>query len=91
MPSTGPVWAAGNLPPGRPRESNVPLSARNQIKGTVTTVTQGEAIANVEIDANGQRLVASITREAAQELGLSEGTEVTAVVKASDIILATGL
>ena len=68
----------------------MPLSARNQIKGTVTKVTHGEAIANVEIDANGQRLVASITREAAQELGLSEGTEVTAVIKASDIILATG-
>lgn len=68
----------------------MPLSARNQIKGTVTRVTQGDAIANVEIDANGQRLVASITREAAQELGLSEGTEVTAVIKASDIILATG-
>jgi molybdopterin-binding protein len=69
----------------------VPLSARNQIKGTVTRVTEGEAIANVEIDASGQRLVASITVEAARELGLSEGAEVTAIVKASDVILATGL
>ena len=69
----------------------MPLSARNQIKGTVTNITRGEAIANVEIDANGQRLVSSITLESAQELGLSEGTEVTAVIKASDIILATDL
>ena len=67
----------------------MPLSARNQIKGTVTKVTEGEAIANVEIDANGQRLVASITREAVRELGLGEGTDVTAVIKASDIIPAT--
>lgn len=65
------------------------LSARNQIKGTVTAITSGEATANVEIDANGVRLVASITTEAAGELGLEEGTEVTAIIKASDVILAT--
>jgi molybdate transport system regulatory protein len=68
----------------------MPLSARNQIKGTVTRVTEGEAIANVEIDASGQRLVSSITVEAARELGLREGAEVTAIIKASDVILATG-
>jgi molybdopterin-binding protein len=67
----------------------MPISARNQIKGTVMRVTQGEAIANVEVDAGGQRLVASITVEAAKELGLAEGTEVTAIIKASDVILAT--
>jgi molybdopterin-binding protein len=67
----------------------MPISARNQIKGTVTRVTKGEAIANVELDAGGQRLVASITVEAAEELGLAEGTEVTAIIKASDVILAT--
>jgi|HubBroStandDraft_6_1064221.scaffolds.fasta_scaffold1017017_2 molybdopterin-binding protein len=71
------------------REMPVPISARNQIKGTVTRVTRGEAIANVEVDANGVRLVASITVEAVDELGLGEGTEVTAIVKASDVILAT--
>ena len=67
----------------------MPLSARNQIKGTVTRITQGEAIANVEVDAGGQRIVASITVEAAKELGLAEGTAVTAIIKASDVILAT--
>jgi molybdopterin-binding protein len=67
----------------------MPLSARNQIKGEVTNITKGEATANVEIDANGLRLVASITVEAADELALSEGTEVTAIIKASDVILAT--
>jgi molybdopterin-binding protein len=67
----------------------MPISARNQITGKVTRITQGEAIANVEVDANGLRLVASITVEAVRELGLTEGTEVTAIIKASDVILAT--
>jgi molybdopterin-binding protein len=67
----------------------MPLSARNQIKGRVTKITRGEATANVEVDAGGQRLVASITAEAADELELAEGTEVTAIIKASDVILAT--
>jgi molybdopterin-binding protein len=64
------------------------LSARNQLSGTVTRINEGAAIANVEIDVNGQRLVASITVEAARDLGLEEGKSVTAIVKASDVILA---
>lgn len=64
------------------------LSARNQIRATVTGVTSGEAAANVVLDANGVRLVASITVEAARELGLAEGREVIAVIKASDVIVA---
>jgi molybdopterin-binding protein len=64
------------------------ISARNQLSGTVKRVNEGAAIANVEIDVNGQRLVASITVEAARELGLGEGAQVTAIVKASDVILA---
>jgi molybdopterin-binding protein len=64
------------------------LSARNQLTGTVTSINEGAAIANVELDVNGQRLVASITVEAARELGLEEGKSVTAIVKASDVILA---
>ena len=64
------------------------LSTRNQIKATVTSVSQGEAIANVDMDAGGQRLVASITVEAARELGLDAGREVTALIKASDVMVA---
>jgi molybdopterin-binding protein len=66
------------------------ISARNQLKGTVKGIRRGEAIANVELEVAGQRLVASITVEAVEELGLAEGTEVTAVIKASDVMLATG-
>ena len=64
------------------------LSARNQLTGTVTEIHRGEAIANVVLDVAGQRLVASITVEAVDELGLAVGSEVTAVVKASDVIIA---
>jgi molybdopterin-binding protein len=63
------------------------LSARNKLPARVTGITQGPATANVELDCNGTRLVASITAEAAHELGLQEGSEVTAFVKASDVIL----
>jgi molybdopterin-binding protein len=64
------------------------LSARNKISATVTGITRGEATANVTLDAGGTRLVSSITVEAADELGLAEGTQVVAIVKASDVMLA---
>ena len=63
------------------------LSARNQIPARVTAINAGEAIANVELDAGGVRLVASITVEAVRDLGLAEGSSVPAVIKASDVIL----
>jgi molybdopterin-binding protein len=63
------------------------LSARNQIPARVTRINSGEAIANVELDAGGIRLVASITVEAVRELGLTVGSEVTAVIKASDVMV----
>ena len=66
------------------------LSARNQLAGTVTEVNKGAAIANVAVDVGGQRIVSSITVEAADELGLAQGSAVTVIVKASDVILATG-
>ena len=66
------------------------LSARNQIPARITSINTGSAIANVELDANGVRLVASITVEAVSELGLTEGSSVTAVIKASDVLVATG-
>jgi len=64
------------------------LSARNKIPATVTGITRGEATANIALDAGGVRLVASITTEAAAELGLTEGSQVIAVIKASDVIVA---
>ena len=64
------------------------LSARNQLAGTVKEVRKGAAIANVVVDVGGQRIVSSITVEAVEDLGLAEGSQVTVIVKASDVILA---
>ena len=63
------------------------ISARNQLAGKVVSVNKGEAIANVELDVSGQRLVASITVEAVRELGLEPGKDVVAVIKASDVMV----
>ncbi|HUO71426.1 MAG TPA: TOBE domain-containing protein [Solirubrobacteraceae bacterium] len=65
------------------------LSARNKLAGTVVAITRGEAIANVELDVAGQRLVSSITVEAVNELGLEPGAEIVAVIKASDVMIGT--
>jgi molybdate transport system regulatory protein len=69
----------------------VKLSARNRLTGTVVAITRGEAIANVVLDVGGQRIVSSITVEAVDDLGLAEGSEATAVIKASDVMIATGV
>jgi molybdopterin-binding protein len=72
------------------KEHLMRLSARNQIPARITSINSGEAIANVELDAGGIRLVASITVEAVSQLGLAEGTDVIAVIKASDVMVAIG-
>jgi molybdopterin-binding protein len=65
------------------------ISARNQLRATVTKISRGASIANVELDVGGQRVVASITVEAVDDLGITEGANVTAVIKASDVMIAT--
>jgi molybdopterin-binding protein len=66
----------------------VRLSARNQIPAKVVAITHGDVIASIQMDANGQRIVASITAEAVRELGIAEGSEVAAIIKASDVMVA---
>ncbi|MEU9632025.1 TOBE domain-containing protein [Streptomyces luteogriseus] len=66
------------------------LSIRNQLPGTVTTVTPGEAMATVRVRLNGgQDLTAAITREAAEDLRLTPGTAVRALMKSTEVSLAT--
>jgi molybdate transport system regulatory protein len=66
------------------------LSARNQLQGTVKSVTLGTIMAEVVVDLNGQDIVSAITRGSAERLGLAQGTKVTVVVKATEVMLATG-
>ena len=66
------------------------LSIRNQIPGTVTAITPGEVMATVKIRlTGGQDITAAITRESAEELGLAAGTAVRALVKSTEVALAT--
>jgi molybdopterin-binding protein len=63
------------------------LSARNQLKGTIKSVTKGQTTAHVEIDVGGVLLTASITNESVDSLGLKAGQAAYAVVKASDVMV----
>jgi molybdopterin-binding protein len=65
------------------------LSTRNRLPGTITEVVKGEAAAKVALDVGGTKMVALITRESADELGLQEGQNVTALVKATDVMIQT--
>ena len=65
------------------------LSARNQLPGKVVEVNAGAVTTTVKVElAGGATMTSSITKEAADELGLATGKSVTVVVKASDVMLA---
>ncbi len=64
------------------------ISARNQLSGTVLDVRKGATTSHVVIEVGGQQLFASITNEAVAELGLEKGKKATAVIKASDVMVA---
>jgi molybdopterin-binding protein len=74
--------------PGHDLEDEMELSARNQLQGTVKSVTLGAVMAEVVVDVNGQEIVSAITRGSAERLGLSEGSTVTVVIKSTDVLLA---
>jgi molybdopterin-binding protein len=64
------------------------LSARNRFQGVVRSVELEGFLAKVELDVNGPaRVVAIITREGAEELGLQPGAAATAVVKATAVMI----
>ena len=65
------------------------LSARNQLPGTVKSIKLGAVMAEVVIDVNGLEIVAAITRTSAESLGLKEGDQVRAVVKATEVMVGT--
>lgn len=66
------------------------LSIRNQLPGTVTSVTAGEAMATVKVRlAGGQEITAAITADAVKDLGFAEGAAVKALLKSTEVSLAT--
>jgi molybdopterin-binding protein len=65
------------------------LSARNALRGTVKEVKKGAVAAQVRVDIGGGNVITStITVDAAEDLGLADGKEVTVVIKASEVIVA---
>jgi molybdopterin-binding protein len=65
------------------------LSARNQFKGRVVSINRGGVVAEVTVDiGQGQEIVSVITNGSVDRMQLQVGSEVTAIVKATEVILA---
>ena len=66
------------------------ISARNQLKGKITEIVLGNVMAHITIRV-GQNLIDSIiTRKSAEELKLKKGDNVTAVIKATEVMVIKG-
>jgi molybdopterin-binding protein len=63
------------------------ISARNQLPGTVKSITLGAVMAEVVIDVNGLEVVSAITRSSVESMGLKEGDKVTAIIKSTEVIV----
>ncbi|MET0557550.1 MAG: helix-turn-helix transcriptional regulator, partial [Solirubrobacterales bacterium] len=66
------------------------FSARNRFTGTIVSIEQDGVMALVEIEAGPFRVTAAITRDSVDELGLAEGVEATATVKATSVMVQKG-
>ena len=66
------------------------LSARNQLAGTVKSIKMGTVMAEVVVQLDGgAEIVSAITATSVRNLGLTEGSRVAAVIKATAVMLAT--
>ena len=67
---------------------HLPLSARNQIPGTVSAVTKGAVNSIVKLSVlDGETITATISNAAVEELGLAEGAQALAVIKATSVLV----
>ena len=63
------------------------LSARNQLQGTVKSVTLGAIMAEVTVDVDGHEIVSEISRASAKRLKLKKGDAVTAIIKSTEVMI----
>ncbi len=64
------------------------ISARNQISGTIVSITPGAVNGSIKVDIGGGTIItANITEEAIADLGLATGETVTVIIKASDVMI----
>jgi molybdopterin-binding protein len=63
------------------------LSTRNQLSGTITEVNLGSVMATVKVrlDGGDQVVTSSITKDAAEDLGLAAGMRATVLIKSTDV------
>ena len=66
------------------------FSARNRFPGRVVSVESDGVMALVEIEAGPFRITSAVTRDSVEELGLREGVEATAMVKATSVMVERG-
>ena len=64
------------------------ISARNQLRGTVTSITLGGVMAEVVVRVGDYEIVSVVTRASVEEIGITEGDEVTAIIKSTEVMLA---
>ncbi|SDF07069.1 TOBE domain-containing protein [Rhodospira trueperi] len=64
------------------------ISARNALKGTVTDIAKGQIVAKVKVDVGGQTVCSIVSVEAVEDLDLKVGDEISAIVKATEVMLA---
>jgi len=63
------------------------ISGRNKLRGRVKHIDQGTVMAEVVVDIGGHEVVAAITKDSVAELHLQTGDEVTALVKATSVMI----
>jgi molybdopterin-binding protein len=63
------------------------LSARNQLPGTVKSVSLGGIMAEVVVDVAGHEVVAAITRSSAERLNLQAGDAITVIIKSTEVMI----
>ena len=64
------------------------LSARNHLKGTIDEIQMGDVLAHITVRVGDSVIESVITKRSAEEMGLKEGDSVTAVVKATEVMIA---
>jgi molybdopterin-binding protein len=65
------------------------LSARNQLKGTVQAVKSGAVMAEVTVNVEAGTVTAAITDSSRERLNLTEGDQVSVIIKATEVMIAT--
>ena len=63
------------------------ISARNSLQGTVKSVKLGAVMAEVVVDVAGQEVVAAITRSSVERMGIKDGDQVYAIIKATEVMI----